>query len=162
MTGDPTCVFGCDAALVRTLDSVLGPPIDSYVFGWQVWLHPDAGGADLEYRLHPPAAFRMPVGVSHHDLWDLVVTQLAEGNAPLHLGSERRTLDSVWSVLEVYPAYGDPRTPEEVQAAAEATLGRSALAAGTVDHDRLGARWKDAPGRYDLPGALLAELGVGG
>jgi hypothetical protein len=167
MSGDPTCVFEVDRDLVLALESAYGPPIDSYLNGWQVWLEPseleDAEGEPivLEHRLHPPTGFRQPAGLSHHDLWDEVVTQLADGRDVLRLGEEERRLADVWRLLEVYPAHGDPVVPEELRAAAEGAIRRPAFAAGQVDHAGLGARWKRSKGAFDLPGALLDELGVG-
>lgn len=159
---DPTCVFRCDAELVQDLETALGPPIDSYLMGWQVWLEPvEIGGreVELEFRLHPPAGFEQPDGLSHHDLWDAVARGLADGQEVLELGEEHRTLDEVWVLLEVYPAYGEPITPDELREAAERIVGGPALASGRVDHGRLGSTWKRRGG-FDLPHALLEALGV--
>lgn len=165
MSRDPTCVFDCDPGLVLALEAAFGPPIDSYLMGWQVWIEPAevpgrAEPVELEYRFHPPAGFTQPAGLSHHDLWDAVVTQLAVGVETLLLGEERRFLREVWVLLEVYPAFGEALSSSAVRAAAERALGRPATADGEVDHDRLGARWKRAKGAFDLPAALLAELGA--
>lgn len=166
---DPTCVFRCDAELVQALEATLGPPIDSYLMGWQVWLEPvEIAGreVELEFRLHPPGGFQQPEELSHHDLWDEVAQQLADGRGELELGDERRTLDEVWVLLEVYPAYGEPVTAQELREAAEEVVGRPATAAGRVDHARLGSRWKrhrsddGTGGDFDLPGALLEALGA--
>ena len=63
-------------------------------------------------------------------------------------------------VLEHCRAF-EPTLPEELREAVEGVLCRPALASGLVDHRRLGSRWKRAKGDFDLPGALLQELGVG-
>jgi hypothetical protein len=166
MSRDPTCVFPVDADLIRALEAALGPPIDSYLNGWQVWIEPsDLTGADgepveLEFRLHPPTGFEQPGGLSHHDLWDRVVEQLSEDAAPLRLGEEERALRDVWVILEVYPAFGEPVSVDDLRRSAEQILGTPALASGRVDHGRLGARWKRSKGRFDLVGALLDDLGV--
>ncbi|MDP8961914.1 MAG: hypothetical protein M3N32_09900 [Actinomycetota bacterium] len=165
MSRDPTCLFRCDAELLLALEGALGPPIDSYLMGWQVWLEPTElpehpTPVELEYRLHPPPHFRQPAGLSHHGLWDAVIGQVVAARKHLRLGEEERILDEVWRLLEVYPAFGEDPTPEALRHAAEAALGRPALAAGYVDHERLGARWKREKGTFDLPAALLAELGV--
>jgi hypothetical protein len=163
---DPTCVLAVDEELDLALEAAFGPPIDSYLNGWQVWLEPcelrDADGEriELEYRLHTPAGYAKPEGVSHHDVWDEVVTQLAAGTEPLRLGAEERRLDQIWRLLEVYPAFGDDLRPEELREQVEVALGRDALAVGYVDHGMLGARWKRTRGSFDLAGALLDELGV--
>ncbi len=164
MSEDPTCLFDCDAELIMALEAALGPPIDSYLNGWQVWVEstpvPGRGEIELEYRLHVPAGFTQPAGLSHHDLWDEVVHQLAEGRSELRLGEETRTLDRVWRLLEIYPAFGDPVAPDALRTAVETLLERPALATGYVDHARLGARWKRTKGAYDLAGELLRALDV--
>lgn len=164
MAGEVTCVFGCDAELVLELERRLGPPIDSYLNGWQVWLAPSPHDPDLEleWRLHPPHGFSQPQGLDHHDLWDVVVEQLADGAHRLRLGDEERRLDEVWILLEVYAPFGDALTAAQLQEAAEEAIGRPATAAGRVDQRALGARWKRTKGDFDLPGALLEELGAGG
>lgn len=159
---DPTCVFRVDRELIEALDGRFGPPLDSYLMGWQVWLEP-AGDGDLvlEYRLHPPVGFSMPDGLHPEEVWDEVVTRIARGADPLRLGEEERRLEEIWVLLEVYPGFGDPAEPHQVRAWAEEALGQPALAAGHVDHDRLGKRWERRPGSFDLPGALLEELEIG-
>lgn len=158
---DPTCLFRVDRELIEALDGRFGPPLDSYVMGWQVWLEP-AGDEDvvLEYRLHPPAGFSLPEDLHPEDLWDRVTGAIVREEDPPILGGEPRRLEEIWVLLEAYPAFGDPVEPEQVRAWAEEALGRPALVAGYVDHRRLGKRWERRPGRFDLPGALLEELGV--
>ncbi|HWB72282.1 MAG TPA: hypothetical protein VG452_08685 [Egibacteraceae bacterium] len=160
----PTCVYRVDPALVDLLDACLGPPLDSYVRGWQVWLEPNGpGGATLEWRLHPPAGFGMPAGVDPHDLFDAVLQALAEADeaasATLTIGREQRRLDGIWEALEVFPAFGDPMEPDQLVAAATAALrGRRPEAAGLVDHARLGDLWKGRRGDFSVGRALLAQL----
>ncbi len=165
MSRDPTCLFRCNSELLLALEGALGPPIDSYLMGWQVWIEPATlpgrrDPVELEYRLHPPAGFHQPGGLSHHDLWDAVMEQIAAGRMPLRLGEEERTLQDVWVLLEVYPAFEAALSPDAVRNAAETVLEQNAIAAGYVDHERLGARWKRSKGGFDLPGALFAELDV--
>src|SRR5688572_26969007 len=70
----PTCAYRVDADLIERLDACMGPPLDSYVRGWQVWLEDNGpAGERLEWRLHPPARFRMPAGVNPHDLFEVVL-----------------------------------------------------------------------------------------
>ena len=170
----PTCVYRVDPALVEQLDRDLGPPLDSYVRGWQVWLEPNGpDGVTLEWRLHPPARFRMPRDVNPHDLFDVVlqgVSGLGLGDLggrdagdpvteAFPAGRERRTLAEVWEVLEVFPAYGDPVEPEALAAAAAKALsGRAPDGAGRVDHDRLGDLYKGRRGDFSVGRALLEEL----
>lgn len=162
----PTCVYRVDPALVEALDARLGPPLDSYVRGWQVWLEPNGpAGRTLEWRLHPPAAFRMPRGVNPHDLFDVVLQGLAEVEAtadPFPVGQERRRLGQVWEVLEVFPAFDtDVEPPALADAAADALAGRRPDAVGAVDHDRLGDLWKGRRGDFSIGKALLEHLGAG-
>ena len=159
----PTCVWRVDADLVERLDRHLGPPLDSYVRGWQVWLEPHGpAGERLEWRLHPPARFRMPRGVNPHDLFEVVLQGVigVEGpSQPFSAGREQRTLDQVWEVLEVFPADGDPVDTAALTAVTAARLGgRLPDAAGRVDHDRLGDLWKARRGDFSVGQALLTAL----
>ena len=159
----PTCVYRVDAALIEALDARLGPPLDSYVRGWQVWLEAHGPrGATLEWRLHPPAGFAMPRGVDPHDLFGEVLAGLADAEEPdaeaFLLGGERRALAEVWEVLEVFPTFGDPAEPEEIVAVAAAVLGRRPDAAGEADHARLGDLFKGRAGDFSVGQALLAAL----
>jgi hypothetical protein len=159
-----TCVYRVDPALVELLDRNLGPPLDSYVRGWQVWLeHNGPGGERLEWRLHPPARFRMPAGVNPHDLFDVVLQGLADADDPeadaFAAGREHRTLAQTWEVLEVFPADGDEVDPAALAAAVAAVLdGRAPEAAGRADHDRLGDLWKGRHGDFSVGAALLEVL----
>ena len=167
MADTPVAIFTVDVGLLERLETAFGPPIDSYLMGWQVWLvEVDSNDGDdaveeceLEYRLHPPGGFTQPVGLSHHDLWDEVIVQAADGAREFRLGEETRPLDSLWVLLEVYPAFGEDVTADQVRGWAEAALGRPALAAGTVDHERIGGRFTRGQDD-DLPAALRAALGV--
>ncbi len=160
-TATPTCVYRVDGALVERLDACLGPPLDSYVRGWQVWLEDNGpNGERLEWRLHPPAGFRMPRGVDPHDLFDVVLAGVADApaGAAIDLGKERRTLAQVWEVLEVFPT-DDDVAPDALAAAATAVLGgRAPDATGRVDHGRLGDLWRGRRGDFSVGAALLATL----
>src|SRR5687767_7191716 len=162
--GTSTCVYRVDKALVELLDASLGPPLDSYVRGWQVWLEDNGPtGERLEWRLHPPARFRMPAGVNPHDLFEVVLTGLTAADDPAHdafaAGKEQRTLSQVWEVLEVFPGFGDQIEPAALASAAAAALGgRRPDAAGYADHDRLGEVWKGKRGDFSVGAALLEVL----
>ncbi|MDX1619731.1 MAG: hypothetical protein R3320_01985 [Nitriliruptorales bacterium] len=159
MATTPIVIFDVDADLLSALEAALGPPLDSYLMGWQVWLHEiDEQDVELEFRLHPPAGFEQPDGMSHHDLWDEVIVQVADGVADLELGSEHRTVGSLWQVLEVFPAFGEDVEPEQLRRWVEELLGREALGAGEVDHERLGGRWKRRGHEFDLASALRAAV----
>lgn len=161
----PTAVWRISPALVGALDEHLGPPVDGYVNGSQVWLTDDApGDTTLEWRLHPVPAFRMPDGVHHDHLWDEVVTQLTDG-APadaLPLGTEARALDSIWSGLECFPAYGDEVEPPVLGGTARDMVGVPPDAVGLVDHERIGAQWERSLGAESLVALLLEELETAG
>lgn len=165
MPRTPIAIFDVDRVLLERLEAAFGPPIDSYLMGWQVWLvevdAPDAPDElELEYRLHPPAGFSLPDGVSHHDLWDEVIAQAADGASDYRLGEETRELSSLWVLLEVYPAFGEDVSSAQVRGWAEAALGVAAVADGEVDHERLGGRFKRRGHRADVPSALREALGV--
>ena len=162
--GTPTCVYRVDPRLIELLDACLGPPLDSYVRGWQVWLeHNGPDGERLEWRLHPPARFAMPRGVNAHDLFEVVLQGLADVDHPatdaLPAGKEQRTLTQIWEALEVFPADGEEMSPDALAGAATATLeGRRPDAAGYVDHDRLGDLWKGKHGDFSVGSVLLQTL----
>lgn len=158
-----TCAYRVDAALIEQLDAHLGPPLDSYVRGWQVWLEPNGPqGQTLEWRLHPPAGFVMPRGVDPHDLFDVVLQGLAEPGEDFPAGTQRCSLAQVWDALEVFPAFPDPAQPvlpsALVQAAAAALGGRLPDVAGHVDHARLGDLWKGKRGDFSVGAVLLDTL----
>lgn len=158
-----TCAYRVDAALIELLDARLGPPLDSYFRGWQVWLE-DHGpnGETLEWRLHPPARFRMPRGENPHDLFGDVLQALANAAGPdgdaLSIASQSLTLSQIWEVLEVFPTFGDELEPAAVAAAADEALGRSADVAGYVDHSRMGDDFKGRSGDYSVGTILLTTL----
>lgn len=160
----PTCVYRVDFSLVEALDVHLGPPLDSYVRGWQVWLLPNGpGGIEVEWRLHPPARFRMPRGVNAHDLFEVVLQGLSELDDPateaFPAGSARLRLDEVWEILEVFPAFGDEVAPEALaEAATTALAGRGPDLAGRADHGRLGDEWKGRRGDFSVGRALSEAL----
>jgi hypothetical protein len=161
MSRTATCVWRADPALVLALEARLGPPVDSYVNGSQTWLA-DVGPGDcaLEFRLHPVAGYRTPAGLSHYDLWEQVVASLSAGADPeqLALGTETRSLSSLWEGLECFAAYGDELEPAPLAHAATEALGRAPDAAGMVDHERIGSEWERSHGAKSLVDLLLAEL----
>jgi hypothetical protein len=157
----PAAVWPISSPLVLALDDRLGLPLDGYVNGTQTWLTDDAiGTATLEWRLHPVGGYTAPAGVSHHDLWDVVITALRGGASPdaLPLGVERRSLSSLWEGLECFPAYEDEVEPAVLAAAAGELLGVAPQVAGLVDHDRVGEEWARSHGARSLMGMLLEEL----
>src|SRR5437868_15514040 len=161
MSRTATCVWRVDAALILELDEHLGPPVDSYLNGSQTWITDDGpSGESLEWRLHPVAAYRRPAEISHYDLWEQVASALSAGADPdaLSLGSEVRTLRSVWDGLECYAAYGDDLEPAPLAQAATTALGRAPDAVGLVDHESIGAAWEHAKGATSIVEMVFAEL----
>lgn len=159
----PTCVWRVTPALVERLDARLGPPLDSYVRGWQVWLEAHGPeGITLEWRLHPPAGFAMPRGVDPHDLFDVVVQGLADAaepaTEPLPLGREARPLGAVWEVLEAFPAFDRADLDPLIDSVTTALDGWPPDVAGHADHARLGDLWKGAKGDFSVGRALLDQL----
>lgn len=159
-----TAVWLVDAALVGALDARLGPPVDSYLNGSQTWLTPDGpGGVELEWRLHPVAGYQTPGGLSHYDVWETVVGELAGSPddadpESLHLGSAQLALTSLWEGLECFAAYGDEIEPATLAAAAGAVIGRAPDASGLVDHDVIGDAWERAGGSVSIVALLLDQL----
>lgn len=157
----PTALWLVDAELIGAADSHLGPPIDSYLNGSQTWLTPDGpGGVELEWRLHPVAAYRIPGGLSHYDVWESVVDALARDADPdaLHLGEAEVPLTALWDGLECFAAYGDEIEPATLAAAATEVIGRAPDASGLADHDAIGDAWEKAGGAVSIVGLLLAQL----
>ena len=76
----------------------------------------------------------------------------------LELGSEHRTLRSLWDGLECFAAYGEEIEPAPLAQAATEALGRAPDASGLVDHDHIGAVWEQANGTVSIVEMLLAEL----
>jgi hypothetical protein len=149
-----TCVWRIDPSLVFLVDERLGPPVDSYVNGTQTWLTDDGpGGATLEWRLHPVAAYRTPPGLSHYDLWEHVVGALSSGAE-----DSDPPVASLWGGLECFAAYGEEPEPAPLAGAATQALGRGPDASGLVDHDRIGAAWEDAKGDLSIVEMLLEDL----
>lgn len=155
-----TTVWEIGAELVQALEESLGPPVDCYVNGSQTWFTETDGGAMLEWRLHPTARYRLPKGLSHYDVWEAVVAQLAAGAGPqaLILGSETRPLGGLWDGLECFPAHGDDLEPATLAAAATAALGLAPDAAGLVDHERIGDAWERSRGEVSIVALLLEQL----
>jgi hypothetical protein len=147
--------------LVLALDGHLGAPLDSYVNGTQTWLTDDGpGDTPLEWRLHPVAAYRSPVGLSHYELWEQVVGQLEAGRDPgaLALGDDApRALTSLWDGLEAFTPHDDVE-PATLAHAAATSLGRTPDAVGLVDHDRIGDAWEKARRELSIVALLLDEL----
>jgi hypothetical protein len=162
-TRTPIALWLVDAELIAALDARLGPPIDSYLNGSQTWLTPDGpGGIELEWRLHPVGGYRTPPGLSHYDVWESVVSALAQGSDPdaLPLGSTPQPLTSLWEGLECFAAYGDEIEPATLAAAAGEVVGRAPDAAGLVDHDAIGDAWERTGGQVSIVGLLTEQLGT--
>jgi hypothetical protein len=153
-----TAVWWVTPELVAALDGQLGTPVDSYVNGSQTWFSGEE--QTLEWRLHPVGAFRMPQGLTHYDLWDRVVDELAAGRSPdaLELGGETRALATLWDGLECFPAYGDDLEPATVSSRATALLGIAPGLCGLVDHDKVADAWEATKGAVSIVRLLGDQL----
>jgi len=146
VTRTPTCLWRIRPELVTALAEHLGEPVDSYVNGTQTWLTDDGpGDTTLEWRLHPVAAYAVPDGLSHYDVWDRATTGAL-------------AVDSLWEGLECFPAYGDDMEPATLASAATERIGERPDASGLVDHGRIGDAWERARGGTSLVSMLLDEL----
>jgi hypothetical protein len=169
MARTSSCVWRITPEVVHALDERLGVPVDSYLNGTQTWLVEPAGplGGDtdvtLEWRLHPVAGYRRPDGLSHYDVWEQVVARLAAGAGPdaLELGTEHRTLRSLWDGVECFVPYGDDVEPALLARAATDVLHVPPDAVGLVDHARIGGAWEQADGTVSIVEMLFAELHAG-
>jgi hypothetical protein len=153
-----TALWWVTPPLVGTLDAHLGAPVDSYVNGSQTWFTGEE--QTLEWRLHPVAAFHLPRGMTHYDLWERVVDELHAGRDPqeMVLGSETRALGTLWEGLECFPAYGDDLEPATVARRATEILGLAPDLSGLVDHDRVADRWETTKGTVSIVRLLADQL----
>ncbi|MGH9165113.1 MAG: hypothetical protein ACRDZW_06320 [Acidimicrobiales bacterium] len=153
MARTPSCVWRISTELVVALDDRLGPPLDTYVNGSQVWLADN--GPDqvtLEWRLHPVAGFRRPAGLATDEVLATVALALATG------ADDQIDPALLWDGLEAFPAYADEPEPPALRAAVTAALGLAPDAAGLVDHATIGDRWERSGGGVSIVEALLAQL----
>lgn len=156
-----SAIWRADPTLVLALDEHLGPPVDSYVNGSQVWLvDAGPGGETLEFRLHPVAAFAPVPGVSHHDLWEEVVAAISRGDATdsLRLADHARSLAALWDGLEVFEAYDAGLEPAVIGGCAGRLIGRPADRVGLVDHTTIGGEWDRSGRTVSLFALLDAQL----
>ena len=136
--------------LVLALAEQLGEPVDRYVNGSQTWFTESPGGVALEWRLHPVAGYDLPKGLTHNDVWDVVVES--------QIGHVRLRPEDVWDGLECFAAYGDDIEPGTLAAAATQELGAAPDAAGLVDHESGGDAWERSRGAVSIIDLLLAQL----
>jgi hypothetical protein len=121
-------------------------------------LHDDAD-VTFEWRLHPVADFRQPRGLSHHDLWEQVVSRLSAGATDeLALGGERRSLTELWDGLECFVAFGDDIEPANLGRRVAAVIGIPPDLCGLVDHDVVGDAWERSGGREPILRLLADQL----
>jgi hypothetical protein len=140
--------------LVIALDERFGEPTDSYVNGSQVWHRDDGpGGATVEYRLHPVAAYRRPDDLESHDVFPAVALALVSGAVPPAPAAE------LWDGLEAYAAYDDEIEPAPLRVVVTDALGIAPDACGLVDHQAIGDAWERARGKFAIIPALLGDLG---
>jgi hypothetical protein len=147
-----TAVWRIRPELILGLADRLGEPVDRYVNGSQTWFTETPVGVALEWRLHPVAGYRTPKGLTHNDVWDVVVESL--------IGHVRLRPEDVWDGLECFPAYGDDIEPGTLAAATTREIGVAPDAAGLVDHDSIGDAWERTRGAVSILDLLLEQLGA--
>ena len=150
MARTSTAVWRIRPELVLALAEHLGEPVDRYVNGSQTWFTESPGGVALEWRLHPVAGYQLPKGLTHNDIWDVVVESL--------IGHVRLRPEDVWDGLECFAAYGDDIEPGTLAAAATQELGAAPDAAGLVDHESVGDDWERSRGAVSIIDLLLQQL----
>jgi hypothetical protein len=153
VTRTAATVWRISPELVTALAERLGEPVDRYVNGSHTWFTETPGGVALEWRLHPVAGYVPPKGLSHNDVWDVVVDALISGDggpAP----------ETVWDGLECFAAYGDDIEPAMLAAAATDELGLAPDAAGLVDHATIGDEWERTRGAVSIVALLYRQLGA--
>ncbi|MFN8034490.1 MAG: hypothetical protein U0V73_00945 [Acidimicrobiia bacterium] len=157
-----TCLWPASPEVVLALDERFGLPVDSYVNGSQTWLVDVAGAAiTLEWRLHPVARYRTPAGCSHYDVWELVVGAISSApDAPIVLGDETRTLDSLWDGLECFVAHGDDVEPATLARLGAEMLGIAPEASGLVDHRQVADAWERRGRDVSIVQMLRNQLGA--
>jgi hypothetical protein len=146
-----TAVWRIRPELVLAMADRLGEPVDRYVNGSQTWFTETPGGVALEWRLHPVAGYTKPKGMSHNDVWDVVVEGL--------IGHVRLRPEDVWDGLECFAAYGDDIEPGALAAAVTQELGVAPDATGLVDHESIGDAWERTRGAVSIVDLLLEQLG---
>ena len=151
MARTATAVWRIGPELVLALAERLGEPVDRYVNGSQTWFTETPGGVALEWRLHPVAGYVKPKGMSHNDVWDVVVESM--------IGEVRLRPENVWDGLECFAAYGDDIEPGTLGAVATQELGVTPDAAGLVDHTAIGDEWERTGGAVSIVDLLLGQLG---
>jgi hypothetical protein len=151
VTRTATAVWRIRPEIVSALAENLGEPVDRYVNGSHTWFTETPGGAALEWRLHPVAGYVTPTGITHNDVWDVVVEGLITAGG-------RLAPEMVWDGLECFAAYGDDIEPGPLSAATTDELGLAPDAAGLVDHGTIGDEWERTRGAVSIVDLLLAEL----
>src|SRR5687767_13429843 len=146
-----TAVWRIRPELVLAMADRLGEPVDRYVNGSQTWFTETPGGVALEWRLHPVAKYATPKGMTHNDVWDVVVEGL--------IGHVRLRPEDVWDGLECFAAYGDDIEPGALGAAVVQELGVAPDLTGLVDHDSIGDAWERTRGTVSIVDLLLEQLG---
>lgn len=149
-------VWRCTHDLLRALDSQLGEPTDTYVNGAQVWLRDDGPREiTLEWRLHPAGRFQRPSATSTNNVFRRMVRSLHTDDDTNMLGDPLR----LWGGLEVFSAYDQEVTADELRACCVELLGLEPDVVGTVDHDLIGDAWERSAGAFDIISALMTQLG---
>ena len=154
---ETVAVWRCSAGLILALDSQLGEPSDTYVNGSQVWLRDD-GPRDvtMELRLHPVGGYQRPPATSTTNVFRRIAAEVAEsGTDPAKIIAAP---ESLWGGLEVFSAYEEQLTVDELREWCVTLIGIEPDAVGCVDHDPIGDEWERTSGASDIFSALMAQL----
>ena len=156
-----TALWDVTPALLLKLDATFGAPIDSYLNGSQVWLTADGPNEImLEWRIHPVGGFQQPVGVSHYDVWETVIAAYSDDpeRTTITFGTESRSLDSLWTGMECFAAYGDPLSTHDLIVCATNVLAFAPNMSGLVNHEQLGEQWFRSNRSLDLAQLVRVAL----
>ncbi len=154
---ETVAVWRCSPALIVALDTQLGEPSDTYVNGSQVWLRDD-GPRDitLELRLHPVGGYQRPAATSTTNVFRRIATEVA---APeVDPATAIASPESLWGGLEVFSAYEELLSADELRDWCVRLIGIEPDAVGSVDHDPIGDEWERTAGASDIFSALMAQL----
>jgi hypothetical protein len=151
VTRTATAVWRIRPELILALADRLGEPVDRYVNGSQTWFTETPGGVALEWRLHPVAGYVNPKGMSHNDVWDVVVESM--------IGHVSLRPEDLWDGLECFAAYGDNIEPGTLGSVSAQELGVAPDATGLVDHTSIGDAWERTNGAISIVDLLLNQLG---
>lgn len=130
--------------LLKRLHEAFSDPVDSYWNGSNTWFS-EWGDIDLEWRLHPVAAFQMPEASRPEELFELAL----EGQVDI---------EHYWEGLEVFVINEQQTTPDQLAAHVKETLDIEADAFGYVNHDEIGNSYEQNAGNVSVLDELIKQM----